>query len=154
MRFHGRRVKPMHKVLVTMARVLSWLMWCQPSGREDKPKEASPYAKILEEEGWLRYFKRGATIIDELSTVRPDGARKLDITAYRGERVAYVGGGAPPGSSNDLIMDNGFYLRIVNTQGKDLRPRSVLWEILVCGEVLQVFAENKLIVLELDFFPF
>jgi hypothetical protein len=64
--------------------------------------------------------------------------------------VAFVGGGAPPGGTNDLITEGGFYLRVVNKQGKDLRPHSVWWEVMVCGEILQVLPENKLIVLEVD----
>ena len=56
--------------------------------------------------------------------------------------------GAPPGATNDILTTDGYYLRIVTKGGKDLRPKSVWWEALVCGKVLQVLPENKIIVLE------
>jgi hypothetical protein len=49
-----------------------------------------------------------------------------------------------------LVTEHGFYLRVVNKEGKDLRPHSVWWEVLVCGKILQVLPENKIIVIEVD----
>ena len=115
-------------------------------GRE----EPNRYAKLLESHGWLENYKRGAKILQELSALDPNGREKLGIAAYRRERVAFVGGGAPPGGTNDVITESGFYLRVVNKKGVDLRPQSTLWEVLVCGEIWQVLPENRIIVLEVD----
>src|SRR5262249_17835026 len=89
--------------------------------------------RAAQEQGWLQYYKRGGAILKKLSSLGPEDQKKLSSGAYRGERVAFVGGGAPPGGTNDLITGEGFYLRIVNKEGKDLRPHAVWWEILVCG---------------------
>jgi hypothetical protein len=72
------------------------------------------------------------------------------LAAHRGAKVAFAGAGAPPGGTNDVVTGEGFYIRVVNRDGKDLRPSAALWEVLVCGEVTQVLAENKIIVLCLD----
>jgi len=73
---------------------------------------------------------------------------RLEISAYRGEKVAFVGSTAPPGGTNDLVTDDGYYLRLVTPTGKDLRPQATLWEVMVCGKILQVLPENKIIVIE------
>ena len=38
----------------------------------------------------------------------------------------------------------------MNKAGKDLRPPAMWWEVLVYGEVWQVYPENKIIVLNVD----
>jgi hypothetical protein len=62
--------------------------------------------------------------------------------------VALSGVGAPPGASNDLLTAEGFYLRILTKKPKDLRPRAAAWRVLVCGKVVQVLPQNKIIVIE------
>ena len=62
--------------------------------------------------------------------------------------MAFVGGVAPPGGSNDLLTSGGVYLRIVTHGNKDLRPQAVWWEVIVRGEIQQVLLENKIIVIE------
>jgi len=68
------------------------------------------------------------------------------ISDYRGERVAFAGGAA--GALNDLITENGIFLRVVNPEGKDLRPHSVLWEVMICGKILNIYPKNKILVIE------
>lgn len=133
----------MHKILLISALVLGSGVACQQS---DSPRRNE---RIAEESGWLANYKRGREIIQELAALGPSG-QKIQIAAYRQERVAFVGGGAPPGATNDLIIGGGFYLRVVNKAGKDLRPQAVWWEVMVCGEILQVLPENKIIVLQVE----
>jgi hypothetical protein len=45
--------------------------------------------------------------------------------------------------SNDLITEGGFYLRVVNKNGKDLRPMAIWWEAFICGEVIIVIEVNE-----------
>lgn len=104
---------------------------------------------IAGKQGWLDNYRRGKEIIHKLSSLSRDDARKFDVTAYRGERVAFIGGGAPPGATNDLITNDGFYLRVVNPGNKDLRPHSVWFGAIICGQILQVLPENKIIVIEI-----
>lgn len=100
--------------------------------------------------GWLPELRRGKEIVQKLSGMNFKELREIDLTAYRGEKVAFIAGTAPPGGTNDLVTEDGFYLRIVNPQGKDLRPRAVWWEVIICGKILQVKAENKIIIIEVD----
>ena len=122
------------------------------AAKADEPKgdQENSYAKAAEQGGWLANYKRGKEMLQQLSALSPEDRKKLDIAAYRGERVALVGAAAPPGVSNDLLTADGFYLRVVNKDGKDLRPHAVWWEVLLCGKVLQVLPENKIIVLEVS----
>jgi hypothetical protein len=138
----------MSKNIVTAALVLGFIVGCYPTDHTSPREEQKPFMKSVEEQGWLNHYKRGTDIIQKLSALGPESRTKTDVAAYRGERLAFVGAGAPPGATNDLITQGGFYLRVVTRSGKDLRPRSVWWEVLVCGEVLQVLPENKIIVLE------
>jgi len=87
--------------------------------------------------------------VQKLAAKSPEESQKVEINAYRGERVAFAGVGAP-GGSNDLVTEHGFYLRVVNRSGKDLRPQSVWWEVMICGKILQVLPENKIIVIEVE----
>src|SRR5258706_13193233 len=82
-------------------------------------------------------LKRGRDIVEKLSALTPKQIHEFNATAYRDEMVEFVGGGAPPGATNDLLIDGGYYLRVVNSQNKDLRPHSVLWEVHVRGKILQ-----------------
>jgi len=104
------------------------------------------YSKFVEEKGWLGDYKRGKEIISSLSHLSAEELKKIDIARYCGENVAFVGRGA--GATNDLVTEEGFYLRVVNPKGKDLRPHSVSWGVLVHGRVLQVLAQNKIILIE------
>ena len=126
------------------------LLWCCSLRAADSTNAPSPYEAMAKSYGWSTNLSRGKEIVQELAALSPEGLEKVDITAYRGERVAFVGGGAPPGGSNDLVTEHGFYLRVVNKSGKDLRPHSVWWEVMICGKILQVLPKNKIIVIELD----
>jgi hypothetical protein len=105
-------------------------------------------ADIAAEQGWLSEYQRGKKILQTLASITQEERQKLAVTAYRGESVAFVGAGAPPGATNDLLIGGGYYLRVVTGKGKDLRPRATKWEILVRGKILQVLPENKIIVLQ------
>lgn len=109
-----------------------------------------PAMDVVKKKGWTENYKRGQEILHELSALGPKEKRKLPPTSYRDERVAFVGDAAPPGGTNDLVTDRGFYLRVVNKDGKDLRPHGITWIVVVCGKVWQVFPENKIIVIEVE----
>jgi len=104
----------------------------------------------LDTRGWHKQYDRGAELRKELSSLDPEARKKFDIQKYRGEKVAFAGGGAPPGGTNDLITEGGFYLRVVTKSGADLRPHATSWSVVVHGTILQVFPENKLIVIEVE----
>ena len=136
----------MRKTVVMVGLVLGAALGCgQPDG-EGTTQEPDPYANTVERQGWRKNYERGTEILLEVAALSSESRNKLD--AYRGERVAFVGSGGVCG--NDLITAGGFYLRVVNKAGKDLRPQSILWEVLICGEIHLVLPENKLIVLEVD----
>jgi hypothetical protein len=116
----------------------------------DGTNAPSPYDAMAKDFGWTTNLNRGREISKKIASLTLDERPKLAISAYRGERVAFVGVVASPGSSNDLLTSDGFYLRVVNRAGKDLRPHSVWWEVMVYGKISQVIAENKLIVIEVD----
>ena len=116
----------------------------------DSTNTPSRYEAMANEFGWTTNLNRGREISKKIASLTQDERKKLDISAYRGERVAFGGVAAPPGGSNDLLTSDGFYLRVVNRAGKDLRPPSFWWEVMVCGKISQVLPENKLIVIEVD----
>src|SRR5437868_468110 len=106
----------MSKHLVIVGLVLGSVVGCRPTGAlpalgAKAPDEQKPYfLAIAEREGWLENYKRGTEIIQRLSALGPEGQKKIDITAYRGERVAFFGCGAPPGGTHDVMTKEGFYL--------------------------------------------
>ncbi len=138
----------MKKSLLTAILVFVSNVGCGPTMDVRIPDDENRYMEIAKDQGWLESYKKGVEIRQKLAALRPQDQEKADIAIYRGERVAFVGGGAPPGSTNDLMTSGGFYLRVVNKEGKDLRPQSVVWEVLVCGNILQVLPANKIIVIE------
>ena len=106
------------------------------------------YQEIVAKEKWTKSFNNGRRILKEISD-NNQAKKKIDIAAFRGEKVSFVGGGAPPGATNDLLIEQGYYVRIITPDGKDLRPNSVWWEVLIQGEILQVYPEHKIIVLKI-----
>ncbi len=125
--------------------VVAAFLPCLAGDREDAEKVYRQYA---EGKGWLDNYNKGKEILLKLSHLGPEQQKKYDIAAYRGEQVVFVGGSAPPGATNDLVTEGGFYLRVVNPGGRDLRPPSAAWTVLVRGEVLQVLPQNKIIVIK------
>ena len=138
----------MRNTLIIVGLVLGSVFGCDRPDGKRIPHEPDPYANIVEKQGWTKNYMRGTEILRELAELSSESRNKLDIAAYCGEQVAFVGSGGVCG--NDLITEGGFYLRVVNKAGKDLRPQSVLWEVLIRGEIQRVRHENKLIVLEVD----
>jgi hypothetical protein len=128
------------------------LLLCCSLRAADSSNAPSPYEDLAKRYGWSTNVSRGKEIVQKLAALSPEELQKVDITAYRGERVAFVGGVAPPGGSNDLVTGDGFYLRVVNKsgKGKDLRPHSAWWEVMICGKILQVLPQNRIIVIEVD----
>jgi len=138
----------MHSVrtLLAFGSIISGgLVGCAPSA----PSKTVCLAAV-EKHGWSADFKCGADMLRVLSALSAVEKRKLDGSAFRGKRVAFCGAGAPPGATNDLVTREGFYLRILNEQSKDLRPTAAAWTVLVCGKVLQVLPENNIIVIEVS----
>ncbi len=105
--------------------------------------------RIAQHIGWQTEYLRGAEILNNLTSASKD-KKILAVDAFRGETVAIMGAGAPPGGSNDLLTSDGYYLRVVTPGGEDLRPQSVWWEVLVRGVIQQVLLENKIIVIEVE----
>jgi hypothetical protein len=123
---------------------------CCSVAQTSQTNSAGVYEAFAKEFGWLTSFNHGMAILHEIASATAK-EKKFDVDAFRGEKVAFRGVTAPPGSTNDLIGDGGFYLRVVNPQGKDLRPKNVKWaEVMICGKILQVLPENKIIVIEVD----
>jgi hypothetical protein len=115
------------------------------AGEQNKEEENVKLAKEL---GWLDDYKRGKEIVRAISSLRPDELQKTDIAFHRGEKVAFVGSGTS-GATNDLMTKSGYYLRIVNPTGKDLRPQATGWSVIVRGKILQVWPANKVIEIEI-----
>jgi hypothetical protein len=106
--------------------------------------------QLASNHGWLENYKRGDEILNKLTSLTPEEQKRFDVASYRNETVAFVGGGAPPGATNDLMTKYGFYLRVVNSESKDLRPHSVWWEVIVRGKIMQVLPGNKIIIIKVD----
>ena len=95
--------------------------------------------------GWVEEFNLGQDIIADIV-----GSNEAwDIARYRGQSVSFFAAGAPPGATNDLLTRDGIYIRVVNSAGEDLRPKSVTWTVLVKGKVLQILKEQRIIVIEI-----
>lgn len=118
--------------------------------REAKAPAANSAKEPFETLGWRDDYQRGLKFVDELLGLSPDDLKKAAFNAYRGMKVAFEAWGAPPGGTNDLVTKDGFYIRVVAKQNKDLRPTFAGSEVAIRGEILQVFTENKIIVLEVD----
>ena len=105
--------------------------------------------RFVQHFGWAAEYRHGGEILKSLTAASKE-QQKLAIDAFRGEKVAFIGVGAPAGGSNDLLIPDGFYLRVITPGGEDLRPQSVWWEVLVQGVIQQVLLENKIIVIEVN----
>jgi hypothetical protein len=109
------------------------------------------YAGFAKWKGWREEYNKGKQLIRELKSLSTEQIKEYGVKAHRDEKLSFVGSGAPPGGTNDLILEGGYYLRVVNPEGeeaKDLRPHAAMWEVMLRGTVLQVLPENKIIVLE------
>jgi hypothetical protein len=140
----------MKKQIINAALAVSTILACDQTKRLQTPDQKESYATIAEQKGWLENYQKGKEVLQKLSELGRDVENKRDMAAYRGEKLAFVGIPAPPGGTDDLITDGGFYLRVLSKDGKDLHPRAKLWEVIVCGTVLQVLPRNKLIVIGVD----
>jgi hypothetical protein len=107
---------------------------------------------VAEARGWGANLRRGREIIRELTASSPERLDKVPFSAYRGERVALVGRAVLTtlAHASDFGTEGGFYVRVVNLECKDLRPHGIMWEVMVCGKILQVLPKNKIIVIEVD----
>lgn len=100
--------------------------------------------------GWLDNFNNGQAILQSLSDLNGQQMKDFDIATHRGKMVAFVAAAAPPGATNDLVVEGGYYLRVVNADGKDWRPHAAAWTVLVNGTILQVLPENKIVVVQVE----
>jgi hypothetical protein len=103
---------------------------------------------LVKKLGWKEEFNMGNDIIRNLSTLGDEQKKQFNVRSFRGRRAAFCGSGAPPGATNDLMTSEGFYLRIISRESRDLRPTAAAWNVIICGNVMQVFPENKIIVIE------
>jgi hypothetical protein len=98
-----------------------------PTGAQSGPKKANDvYESIAVARGWLTNFTRGREIIREISAVSPERREKPWTDKYRGEKVAFGGATAPPGTE-DLLTEGGFYLRVLYPKGKEPGARNYIW---------------------------
>jgi hypothetical protein len=123
---------------------------CSTFDQGHSMSKADPYEEAAKRFGWLENLKRGQGILDMLAALNTKDLARVEVAAYRGERVAFVGGALPRGRTNDLLTGNGIRLRVVTSAGKDLRPHAVWWEVMVYGTILQVIPENKTIVIKVE----
>jgi hypothetical protein len=112
--------------------------------------ETNRYEDIVKRLGWQEYLKHGQEIIDILSPLSLKELARVEVSTYRGERVAFVGSAQMIGGPNDLVIGGGFHLRVITASAKNLRPECIWCEALVRGTILQVFPESKTIVIEVD----
>jgi len=106
---------------------------------------------------WSPAEKRGQEILSKLASLTPKQIRNFDVTTFRDETVVFYGWPAMPGACNDVETGktaagnsiSGFYIRVVNPSGKDLRGPSASWEVYIRGKILQVYPANKVIVLQI-----
>jgi hypothetical protein len=95
-------------------------------------------------------MKRGREILRKIASLNKKAIARFNPTNYQNEIVSFTGISTPPEACHDLLIENGFYLRIVNPEHKDLRPQAIRWEVWVRGKVLNVLPENKIIVLQVE----
>lgn len=122
----------------------------QKAGKAEAKANPAPEEGLAKSFGWKTNLERGGEILKVLTALSAGEAKRLNIAAYGDERVAFSGGTAPPGGTNDLVTEKGYYLRVVNPAGKDLRPHAVWWPVIVCGKIQRVLLQNKIIVIEVD----
>lgn len=95
-------------------------------------------------------LKRGQEIVAKISALSSKQIEAFNVATFRDEVVEFVGGGAIPGATNDLQIEGDYYIRVVTSPGKDLRPQATTWEVHVKGKILQVLPKHKIIVLEVQ----
>ena len=104
---------------------------------------------LMNQSEWKVPLQRGEEIFREISSLAPEEIKKLKFGIYRDEVVAFRGGNFC--YIDDLLIGNGFYIRVVHTPQKNFRPNHCMWyEVLARGKILQVYPENKIIVLEVS----
>jgi len=132
------------------AAILAFLVGWSVEAQDSSMKTNDIYKSIAVERGWVTNYTRGREIIRELAAVSPEHREKPWTDKYRGEKVAFPGATAPPGTE-DLLIEGGFYLRVLYAEGKRPAPRHYIWyEIMVRGTILRVYPANSLIVIEVD----
>ena len=135
-------------VLFASLGILVAASWACLAGDPTQDDDEKANTRVAEQKGWLDDYKKGRDILLKLTCLSSEEQASLDITAYRESQIAIVAASAPPGATNDLVTKSGFYLRVVNPEGKDLRAPHCAWEeVLVRGTVLQVLPRNKIIVI-------
>ena len=137
----------MHKRAILSVMFVAFFASCSTRQSETRNSEGAQIASGL---GWLEQYENGQRILTQLSALTAEEAKVLPVDSYRGEKVTLGGGGAPPGSTNDLITPDGYYVRVVNVENKDLRPQAVAWSVIVLGEIRQVLPHNRIIVIDVD----
>lgn len=116
---------------------------------QDRKLQTQPERDIARNLGWFPEWERGQKIMSDVAHLSPNQLRDPDNLAYRDMVIAVEGSVVPPGGTNDLVTENGFYVRVVSPKGEDLRPNSVWWTAMIRGRVLQVLPLNKVIVIEI-----
>ena len=97
-----------------------------------------------------QHLKRGREIVAKVSALSAKQIEAFDVATFRDEIVEFAGGGAIPGATNDLQINEGYYIRVVTPQDKDLRPKATAWAVHVKGRILQVLPKHRIIVLEVQ----
>jgi hypothetical protein len=113
----------------------------------DPRARESAYADVF---GWTREWDRGAAIIKGLESLSEEQRKSYDVSAFRGETVAFVGGAAPWGGPLDLRTLHGYDLRVKDKGGSMRGPQALSWSAEVRGKIMQVLPVNRMIVLDVE----
>jgi hypothetical protein len=143
-------MSPLIKFTAFMVAMLGLFLSWSATAQIATTKTNDVYESIAVARGWVTNYMRGREIIRELSAVSPERREKPWTDKYRGEKVAFAGATAPPGTE-DLLTEGGFYLRVLYPKGKEAASRNYFWhEIMVNGTILRVYPANSLIVIQVD----
>jgi hypothetical protein len=94
--------------------------------------------------GHSKAIENGTRLLQLLSA---DGGPD-DLQAYVGRQVAFLGGGAPPGGTADLLIGDDVRLEVTIKPLQDVCPMAVMWEACVLGTVRRIVREKKVISIE------
>jgi hypothetical protein len=67
------------------------------------------------------------------------------LQAYVGRQVVFLGGGAPPGATADLLIADDVRLEVTIKPPREVRPMAVMWEACVLGTVRRIDRKRKVI---------
>ncbi len=120
----------------------------QENGDEDNdsPSIEELAESTASELGWSDDFHAGMKMISRLEKAASSCDATKATRPFIGRSMCFLG--TSTSSSHDLILEKGYYLRIVTSDGKVRRYPAIESAVLVRGRVLDVFVKNKVIVIK------